>query len=47
MRITNDSLRLSLVHSGYDALCVGNIIVQVGLSVSRMSQMIPNHHINF
>ena len=28
MRIFNDSLRLSLVHHGYDALCVGNVIVQ-------------------
>ena len=28
MRILNDSLRLSLVHHGYDALCVGNVIVQ-------------------
>ena len=28
MRIANDSLRLSLVHHGYDALCVGNVIVQ-------------------
>ena len=28
MRIANDSLRLSVVHHGYDALCVGNVIVQ-------------------
>ena len=28
MDIFNDSLRLSLVHGGYDALCVGNVIVQ-------------------
>ena len=28
MRIAHDSLRLSVVHHGYDALCVGNVIVQ-------------------